>query len=127
MPEPLRADFTLATLTGLRRAVERHAARCGLRGVPLYRFVVAAHEVAVNAVRHGGGSGRLELWRSGSALYCRITDDGGGGLSGPIRCPPPDAASGRGMWLARNGTDSLLVHSGGSGTAVTLLAHLTPA
>ncbi|GAB7041528.1 MULTISPECIES: ATP-binding protein [Catenuloplanes] len=127
MAEPLRTGFTITTLPALRRAVHRHAARSGLTGVVLYRFVVAVHEVAVNAVRHGGGSGRLELWRSGSALYCRITDDGSGGLNSTIHCPPPDAASGRGMWLARNGTDSLLVHSGESGTAVTLLAHLTPA
>ncbi|GAB7049495.1 ATP-binding protein [Catenuloplanes indicus] len=127
MAEPLRTDFTLSGLPALRRVVHRHAARAGLHGVVLYRFVVAVHEVAVNAVRHGGGSGRLELWRSGSALYCRITDDGAGGLSGEIHCPPPDVASGRGMWLARNGSDSLLVHSGGSGTSVTLLAHLTPA
>lgn len=127
MPEPLRADFTRNTLPTLRRAVHRHAARAGLHGLVLYRFVVAVHEVAVNAVQHGGGSGRLELWRSGSALYCRITDDGSGGLTGTIDCPPPDAAAGRGMWLARNGTDSLLIHSGESGTAVTLLAHLRPA
>ncbi|MDR7280224.1 ATP-binding protein [Catenuloplanes atrovinosus] len=123
----LHADFTRTTLTALRRDVRRHAARFGLSGITLHRFVLAVHEVAVNAVEHGGGSGTLELWRSGPALYCRVTDDGTGGLISPARCPAPDTRSGRGMWLARNGTDSLLVHSGSSGTAVTLLVHLHPA
>ena len=42
----------------------------------VYAVVVAAHELAANAVRHGAGRGRLRLRADGAFLYCQASDDG---------------------------------------------------
>jgi anti-sigma regulatory factor (Ser/Thr protein kinase) len=119
----LARDFDIRTLVALRHEVERHAQRDGLSGVALYRFVVAVNEITTNAVQHGRGGGRLELWRAGDRLYCRVTDRGPGippryrRIAGP---PSPHALSGRGLWLAQQGSRSLTIRSDAEGTSVTL-------
>lgn len=121
--EMLDRAFDLHGLVGLRHQVERCAEEGGLADLALYRFVMAVNEVTTNAVRHGGGSGRLLLWRTGDRLHCRVTDTGGGMPSGTDEHtyrPPVDAVNGRGLWLARQASESLTVHSGRTGTAVTL-------
>jgi anti-sigma regulatory factor (Ser/Thr protein kinase) len=121
--ELLDQPFDLHTLVGLRHQVERCAAEGGLADLVLYRFVMAVNEITTNAVRHGGGSGRLVMWRTGDRLHCRVSDRGPG-MSGTADRhagrPPQDALSGRGLWLARKASESLTVHSGTGGTAVTL-------
>ena len=116
-------DFDLATLVALRHELQRELVGVGLGELPLYRFVVAVNEITTNAVQHGGGAGRLELWRSGDRLYCRITDRGPGipahRLVESAR-PPATALSGRGLWLARHGSTDLTVASDSGGTTVTL-------
>ncbi|MEV4642919.1 ATP-binding protein [Actinoplanes sp. NPDC049548] len=102
---PLTArDFAHDDLDGLRHEVTRLAERNGLTDPALYRFVLAVHELATNAVRHGGGHGHLELRRTDDHLRCRITDHGPGipQVHPPGR-PAPGALSGRGLWLAGHG------------------------
>lgn len=65
-------------LYGLRQAVQAHAAAAGLSGSRLLDLVIAAHELAANAVRHGAGRGRLLLSRQNGALHCRVEDAGPG-------------------------------------------------
>jgi anti-sigma regulatory factor (Ser/Thr protein kinase) len=122
--------FTRATLAALRRDVEDFGARQGLRDRALYRFVVAVNELTTNAVRHGGGAGRLELRRAGDVLQCRVTDEGPGMPPGRRRPPapaPPRALNGRGLWLARQNADTLDIDSHAAGTTVTITAHLRAA
>ncbi|MGI5267671.1 ATP-binding protein [Nonomuraea sp. CA-218870] len=121
--EPLLSrDFNLDSLVSLRREVERRSEQEGLTGLALYRFVVAVNEITTNAVRHGGGGGRLSLWKGPGRLRCEVTDRGGGLPDGAERAqtPPPTSPNGRGLLLARHGASRLDVHSGADGTSVVL-------
>ncbi|QYC42503.1 hypothetical protein Nocox_24500 [Nonomuraea coxensis DSM 45129] len=119
-PQALLArEFDRHTLVRLRHEVERACRGRGLTGLTLYRFVVAVNEITTNAVRHGGGHGRLSLWQQGRRLYCRVLDQGPGGAAEP-RLPPPDHPRGRGLWLARNNVERFTLHSDTHGTTVVL-------
>jgi anti-sigma regulatory factor (Ser/Thr protein kinase) len=121
--EPLLSvDFDLESLVWLRREVERRSEEQGLTGLSLYRFVVAVNEITTNAVRHGGGRGRLALWRGEDRLYCQVADQGSGLPAGREWAPPPPATStdGRGLLLARHGASKLTIRSGTDGTSVLL-------
>jgi anti-sigma regulatory factor (Ser/Thr protein kinase) len=116
-------DFDGESIVSVRHAVERHSARAGLAEPALYRFVVAVNEVVTNAVRHGGGSGRLRLWLEGRRLHCRVDDRGPGipfarHFAGAR--PAPDTIGGWGLWLAHQGCEALTVNSGRHGSTVTL-------
>jgi anti-sigma regulatory factor (Ser/Thr protein kinase) len=123
----LACDFTVANLIGLRHEVERHARSSGLAALALHRYVVAVNEVTTNAVRHGGGAGRLHLWRDRDELRCRVTDRGAG-LPVPYqpRHPDPLDLSGRGLWMVFQSIDDLTIDSGPGGTTVTLAATHLP-
>ncbi len=122
-PEPLSRPFTVEHITELRHAVEAYLRRAGLDGVPLEDFVVAVHELVTNAVRHGGGAGRLELRRDGDTLVCDVTDHGSGfgaEVPAPTGPPPAEAPGGRGLWLARRLSDTMLVSDSPDGVTVSL-------
>jgi anti-sigma regulatory factor (Ser/Thr protein kinase) len=108
-------------LVAVRKLVQRWVERQGMTGLAHYRFVVAVNEITTNAVRHGGGRGRLALWCVDDQIYCRVSD-GGGGMPDRLRTEPPSPRTphGRGLWLARAGCDRLTVRREGGGTAVTL-------
>jgi anti-sigma regulatory factor (Ser/Thr protein kinase) len=125
MEPVLVRNFTLAELVAVRHEVEEFGAVHGLTDVALYRFVVAVNELTTNAVRHGGGAGRLELWRAGTVLRCRVVDAGPGLPAERPRTPtPPRALSGRGLWLAQRNTDSIEIDSRPSGTSITVTARV---
>jgi len=122
MSDTLVRDFALADLAAVRSEVERFGADHGLADRELYRFVVAVNELTTNAVRHGGGAGRLELHRTGTVLRCQVLDQGPGipmDRRDAAR-PAPRAVSGRGLWLARQIAASFDIDSHASGTSVTL-------
>jgi len=62
---PYAARFRAGDLRRVRQAVAEWAARAGLRGQRAGDFVVAVHEIAANAVRHGSPTGRLGLHVAG--------------------------------------------------------------
>src|ERR1700739_2463502 len=68
--------FDAGSLYALRAAVAAHATQARLAPGRADDLVIAVHELAANAVRHGAGHGRLRIWRSDQALRCEITDDG---------------------------------------------------
>ncbi len=108
----------LAALRGLVAACACGAALAAPRSAD---FVLAAHEVAANSVRYGGGRGTIRLWRDASALVCDITDEGQ--MDAPLvdrTKPPPDAAAGRGLWLANQLCDLVQIRSSATGTQVRL-------
>src|SRR3954468_1545757 len=122
----LARDFDTHGLTPLRRQVARLAQDNGLSDPGLYRFVLAVHEIATNAVRHGGGKGHLELRRTGNELRCRITDHGRGMLTGDRpTLAATQALTGRGLWLARRACDITTV-TAPTGTTVTLIYQIDP-
>jgi anti-sigma regulatory factor (Ser/Thr protein kinase) len=72
----MEQTFDGGSLYALRTAVAAHAAAAGLSRARVYDVVVAAHELAANAVRHGAGRGRLQLRVDGALLYSQVSDDG---------------------------------------------------
>ncbi|MFS8478437.1 MAG: ATP-binding protein [Micromonosporaceae bacterium] len=110
-----------ASLAGMRYAVARHGAGLGLTGERLDAMVVIAHELAANAVVHGGGRGRLRLWSGDDAVYCQISDEGPGMSSAhpPIAAPPAAFECGRGIFFVHQLADSVDISTDPTGTVVT--------
>ena|SRR2546430_11487384 len=120
----LDQSFDSDTLVSLRSAVAAHGNALGLAGERLELLIVVAHELASNAVRHGGGWGRLLLWRDGNEVCCRVIDDGPG-LSqtdpNSWRVPPPvRAEGGRGLYFVQALADAVTVRADRTGTTVTV-------
>jgi anti-sigma regulatory factor (Ser/Thr protein kinase) len=115
----LVAEFTAGEVADVRRQVEDLGRRCGLGRQESSDWVTAVNELMTNAVRHGGGAGRLRLWRNGR-LYCEVSDDGGGFAVAPYlgraARPAPSAAGGMGLWIVQQMTDALSISSGPAGT-----------
>jgi anti-sigma regulatory factor (Ser/Thr protein kinase) len=128
VPDVLFRSFDGADIVDLRHAVRDHAEAAGLSGDELFDFVLAVQELVTNAVRHGGGRGELRLRRDGATLICDVTDHGRGfpdGLPLTAGPPPVDDTGGRGLWLARQFTDTLMVSDGPDGVTVSVTACLT--
>jgi len=125
----LDQTFDSGTLYALRAAVQAHAIQAGLPESRGDDLVIAVHELAANAVRHGGGAGRLRMWERDRALYCQVDDSGSpasGGDAGPAR-PDGNVADrwpflqGHGLWLVRLVADQISVFSGPDGTCATVV------
>jgi serine/threonine-protein kinase RsbW len=122
-PEPLVASFDRQAITGIRHAVSGYVSKLGLHGLRLDGFVLAVNEIMTNAVRHGGGKGRLRLWHSAGSVWCEVRDDGTGAQPAGLEAtqpPPVTADGGRGLWLARQLCDLVTVDAGRAGTTVRL-------
>ena len=121
-----------------------HAAQAGLPPGRADDLVIAVHELAANAVRHGAGHGRLRVWRADHALLCEISDDGA-----PVAAdaaPRPSGESGEsaessesrhpaaqwrtepghGLSLVRQVADQASLISGPDGTLATISFALGP-
>lgn len=122
----LDLTFTEAELVSLREAVAAHADTAGLSRSRTEDLVLIAHELATNAVRHGGGQGRLRMWADGDGLHCRVTDEGPGMPSAtpPAVRPDPGSAGGRGMWLVTRFADGLTINRNGSGGDITAIVKM---
>jgi anti-sigma regulatory factor (Ser/Thr protein kinase) len=119
-PPVLDQAFDAGSLFRLRAAVAAHAAALGA-GEAVYDVVLIAHELSSNAVRHGGGTGRLHLWSDADRIMCRVTDSGPGLADGAGRgddLPSPQVPGGRGLWIVRR-LAAVRVVTGASGTTIT--------
>ena len=82
-------------------------------------LVLAVHEIVTNSLRHGGGGGRVRVWRGDDELVCEVCD--AGHISDPLagrRRPKADATNGRGLWIANRLADLVQVRSTSAGTIV---------
>src|SRR3954454_24959595 len=106
----------------LRNAVAAHADHLGLPADRTADLVLIVSELGSNAVRHGGGTGRLRLWATEAAVVCEISDAGPGLRHGPPDArPDPSASNGRGLWLVgRYADDFEVTVPPGGGTLVTV-------
>lgn len=118
--------FGPRSLYQLRAAVASYAAQAGLPPLRVGDVVVAVHELAANAIRHGAGHGRVRMWQNESMLHCEVTDEGaaraashGGPGGGPGYQPPWPSEHGRGLWVVREVADHLRLDSGPDGTTAT--------
>jgi anti-sigma regulatory factor (Ser/Thr protein kinase) len=116
-PDGLEQRFDATNLVSLRSAVAAHGGALGLSPTQVGELVLVAHELASNAVRHGGGGGRLRLWRLDGSVFCEVTDVGAGfPFSRPERRPDLSASGGRGLWIIARLVDEVSVESGDNGT-----------
>lgn len=119
----LITSFGLESLYSLRAEVAAHASHLGLPEPQLRHLLVVATELATNVVRHGGGTGKLRLWRSGDVIVCEVSDDGPG-IAMPhqvgTKPVPLSTDGGRGLWLVRHFTDSVEIINRDPGTTVTV-------
>jgi len=127
---PLDRRFTADDLPDLRVLLATHLRELGLDADRAAELVIAANELASNAVRYGGGRGRLRLWLDGAVLRCEVSD-GGPGFTGTDRAglvrPDVTAGGGRGLWLVRQVCDEVTITSTRAGTVVTVGVATEPA
>jgi anti-sigma regulatory factor (Ser/Thr protein kinase) len=109
------------SLYALRAAVAAHGSQAGLSEGRTRDLVLAVHELAANAVRHGAGQGRLRLWAAHDAVRCEITDEGAPGEADAADAARWQAEPGHGLWLVRRIADSASVQSGASGTVAAVI------
>jgi anti-sigma regulatory factor (Ser/Thr protein kinase) len=109
------------TLTGIRALVAEHALQAGVSEQRAGDLVLATHEVAVNSIRHGGGSGVLRVWHDHDTVVCEVRDRGrlDKPLAGRYR-PGLDDAGGWGLWLANQLCDLVQLRSLPGGNVVRL-------
>jgi anti-sigma regulatory factor (Ser/Thr protein kinase) len=119
----LDAGFTVEEVTPLRQRVEQASRDAGLDPQRVGDWVTAVNELMTNAVRHGGGRGRVRLWR-GDHLACEVSDGGAGFPADDYLArqerPEVTATGGMGLWIVRQLTDSLSIDSGPGGTTASI-------
>jgi anti-sigma regulatory factor (Ser/Thr protein kinase) len=118
-PPSLETEFR-EDLWRVRALVRREAARAGFPAEAMGRIVMAANEVATNSLRHGGGGGRLRLWRARGSLVCEVADGGRIEHALADRLRPLEATAPGGLWLANRLCDLVQVRSSERGTVVRL-------
>src|SRR5215211_5427038 len=105
-------------LSSLRAAVAAYGRRLGLPAERVGDLLLIAHEMASNAIRHGGGRGRLRLSCERNVLRCAVDDWGRGfdtARGNGKQMPAPGASHGRGLWLIRQLADHVEIQSGPRG------------
>ena len=127
--------FDASSLSALRTAAQACATQAGMPAERATDIVIALHELAANAVRHGAGSGRLRIWDHIGALYCRVDDDGpavtlskghgdagtdGAGSAGQNLADRWPREPGHGLWLARQVADQMTLRSDSRGTIAVI-------
>src|SRR2546421_1421663 len=119
---PLDQRFERDDLYSLRAAVAAHAVHLGAHPERVRHLVIIASELASNAIRHGGGRGRLRLWTADGTMRCEVSDEGPG-LANPDNAgrtnPSQLAPGGRGLWVVRQLSDTLTIDTDARGTTVT--------
>jgi anti-sigma regulatory factor (Ser/Thr protein kinase) len=93
-----------------------------------HRFALAVHEIAANAVEHGGGTGELTpIQDDETSLYADVADHGPGTIApGPYERPAAEAQRGRGLWRSQELSDSIQVAHGPDGAVVRVQMELDP-
>jgi anti-sigma regulatory factor (Ser/Thr protein kinase) len=111
-------EFDADALAGLRQAVLGCAAACGMPEDRAVDVMLAVHELAANAVRHGPGHGRLRLHVTASSLHCEVSDPGPASRDSAVPWP---VEQGHGLWLVHAVADHLRVTSGPDGSLITVV------
>jgi anti-sigma regulatory factor (Ser/Thr protein kinase) len=124
--EPAELEFSREKLGPVRRLVAGVAADAQLSGDRIEDLMLAVNELASNSIYHGGGRGRLLIWREDDTLLCEVRDRGHitEALVGR-RHPRAEQWTGRGVWLVHNLCDLVQIRSSPSGSAIRVHMRLT--
>jgi anti-sigma regulatory factor (Ser/Thr protein kinase) len=137
-PPVLDLGFDSGTLHTVRAQMRACVSNAGFPEGQAEDVVLAVHELAANAVSHGGGAGRLRVWNLAGALYCQV-DDGDvptssrqGADHDGIAVIKPNGSSdrasvnslpcehGHGLWVVQQVADQMQSLSGPGGTSVLI-------
>ena len=127
-PGPARADgappvldlgFDSGTLLIVRAQLRSCVRPLRFPEDQLEDVVLAVHELAANAVYHGGGAGRLRIWNLAGALYCQV-DDGDMPTGSPAAMNSLPCERGHGLWVVQQLADEMQALSGPSGTSILI-------
>lgn len=129
MVTPTMPSCTATTVTGLadlKRARQLLEARArSYTAVPaqtIDQMVIAVHEVAANGLIHGAPPVRITLWPDLERLTCLVEDSGTGNVDPMTGFRRPDEeAEHRGMWMARQFVDDLIIGNSPTGGCSVLL------
>jgi anti-sigma regulatory factor (Ser/Thr protein kinase) len=124
-PADTDLDLTLSGLDGVgpvRTAVRAWALRQSFSDAAAIDIVIAVAEVVTNGIVHGAVPVRVRAWRHAKTLVVQVDDAGGRPLPSIAGYLAPDRHpdTGRGMWLARQLSDVVKVHTAGGITSVRL-------
>ncbi len=111
--------FAIDGLHALRRFVSAWASEELLDDERRERLILAVNELASNSIRHGGGRGRLLVWRESDTLLCEVRDVGH--IADPLagrRRPAVEEHGGRGLWLVNQLCDLVQVRTSPGGSVV---------
>jgi anti-sigma regulatory factor (Ser/Thr protein kinase) len=120
-PRATACRFIAGSLSTVREFVATQAARAGLSDAVTDDLVLAVSELAANSLRHGGGSGKLCMWREGEMLVCEVCDKGR--IADPLvgsQRPETTQTGGRGMWLVNQLCDLVQVRTFASDNVVRI-------
>jgi anti-sigma regulatory factor (Ser/Thr protein kinase) len=125
--------FDARGLSVLRAVVLAHAVAAGMPENRARDVMLAAHELAANAIRHGAGAGRLQVLAGDGMLRVQVHDAGPASLNGQAGTAGRDGQDiprgggdggwphrpGHGLWVVRQVADQVRVWRGPGGTVVT--------
>jgi anti-sigma regulatory factor (Ser/Thr protein kinase) len=103
-PEPLPDLRSWPAGADLERFRERLARELAAEHVPAAKALdalVAATEIASNALRHGGGIEEVRVGRAAGRFVCEVVDRGGGFDDPVAGYLAPRMGTGTGLWVAR--------------------------
>jgi anti-sigma regulatory factor (Ser/Thr protein kinase) len=109
----------------VRRVTAAWAARAGLAPDEADDFVIAVHEIAVNAVRYGSPAARLLLRVAGGTVAEVEIRDSGHWRPAAAAVPADGGPGGMGLALARRVCDEVEIRTGRGGTMVRLRMRLS--
>jgi len=108
-------------LRPVRRFVASRAKGVGLAPPRIPDLVIAASELAANTLRHTGGGGTVQVWRTGEEIICQVADTGQ--ITDPLarhRARSDELLGGNGLWLINQICDLVQARTGHAGTTTRL-------
>jgi anti-sigma regulatory factor (Ser/Thr protein kinase) len=125
LPEPHDAvviAFGGDDLARVRDDADHWAAAAGLSPERRTDWLLAIGEATGNSVRHGGGRGRLRMWRTDGEIVAEISDRGrlADPLTGRRRPDPYAPTGGRGVWIMHQLCDLVEIRAAARGLVLRL-------
>lgn len=119
--EPISEHMFVGDLRSLRRAVIDDPRLRGLSRERRDDVVFVVNEAATNVLRYGDGRATARIWHDGRSVISEVSSDAAiADVLAGRRRPPPDAPSGRGLWLINQMCDLVELRCGGEGTTLRM-------
>jgi anti-sigma regulatory factor (Ser/Thr protein kinase) len=124
LPRPPAHAETLGYRDDLRQVrgfVATRAKGAGLAARRIPDLVTAIGELAANTLRHTGGGGTVQVWRTSEEIICQVADTGH--ITDPLaryRVRSDELPGGNGFWLVNQVCDLVQARTGQAGTTTRL-------